>query len=63
MRLDAVTTEAARPGVSGLASVDRYDLYQSFPRDWYNTSPSLWLNSITHYAYEPGDTKGSKMPR
>ncbi|MGW2521835.1 HNH/ENDO VII family nuclease [Streptomyces sp. NPDC001617] len=62
MRLDAVTTEAARPGASGLATVDRYDLDQSFPRDWYNTSPSLWLNSITHYAYGPGDTKGSKMP-
>ncbi|MFI8075413.1 RHS repeat domain-containing protein [Streptomyces sp. NPDC086033] len=62
MRLDAVSTEAARPGVSGLATVDRYDLDQSFPRDWYNTSPSLWLNSITHYAYGPGDTKGSKLP-
>jgi RHS repeat-associated protein len=62
MRLDAVSTEAARPGVSGLATVDRYDLDQSFPRDWYNTSPSLWLNSITHYAYAPGDTKGSKLP-
>ncbi|WP_405649148.1 RHS repeat-associated core domain-containing protein [Streptomyces sp. NBC_00019] len=62
MRLDAVSTEAARPGVSGLATVDRYDLDQSFPRDWYHTSPSLWLNSITRYAYRPGDTKGSKMP-
>ncbi|MEU2778503.1 SpvB/TcaC N-terminal domain-containing protein, partial [Streptomyces sp. NPDC007162] len=62
MRLDAVSTEAGRPGVSGLATVDRYDLDQSFPRDWYNTSPSLWLNSITHYAYAPGDTKGSKLP-
>ncbi|MGW1557569.1 RHS repeat domain-containing protein [Streptomyces sp. NPDC002144] len=61
-RLDAVTTQAARPGVIGLAAVDRYELDQSFPRDWYDTSPSLWLNSITHWAYSPGDTKGKKMP-
>ncbi|WP_405555271.1 hypothetical protein OIE52_35070 [Streptomyces canus] len=61
-RLDAVTTHAARPGVTGLAVVDRYDLDQSFPRDWYDTSPSLWLNSITRWAYAPGDTKGKKMP-
>jgi len=61
MRLASVTTKAARPGTSGLSNVDTYTLHQSFPRDWYNTSPGLWLNSITRTGFAPGDTTGTAM--
>ncbi|NEA64611.1 ricin-type beta-trefoil lectin domain protein [Streptomyces sp. SID12488] len=61
MRLASVTTEAARPGIPGLTKVDTYTLRQSFPRDWYNTSPALWLNSITRTGFAPGDTTGTVM--
>ncbi|MFD5636191.1 polymorphic toxin type 30 domain-containing protein [Streptomyces sp. NPDC127077] len=59
LRLDTVTTKAARPGQSGLGPVDKYTLRQSFPEDWYDTSPGLWLNSITRTGYAPGDTTGT----
>ncbi|MFE0373079.1 polymorphic toxin-type HINT domain-containing protein [Streptomyces tendae] len=59
MRLDTVTTLGARPGVTGLGKVDVYALHQSFPDDWYDTSPGLWLNSITRTGYGPGDTSGT----
>ncbi|MGV9277616.1 RHS repeat-associated core domain-containing protein [Streptomyces griseosporeus] len=59
MRLDTVTTKAARPGQSGLGLVDTYTLHQSFPEDWYDTAPGLWLNSITRTGYAPGDTTGT----
>ncbi len=58
VRLDTVTTKAARPGQSGLGSVDTYALHQSFPEDWYDTSPGLWLNSITRRGFAPGDSTG-----
>ncbi|WP_234342920.1 polymorphic toxin-type HINT domain-containing protein [Streptomyces fulvoviolaceus] len=59
MRLDTVTTKAARAGQTGLGLVDKYTLRQSFPADWYDTSPGLWLNSITRTGYAPGDTTGT----
>ncbi|QIQ06943.1 hypothetical protein HA039_16410 [Streptomyces liangshanensis] len=59
LRLDSVTTKAARPGQTGLGKVDTYTLHQSFPADWYDTSPSLWLNSLTRTGFAPGDTKGT----
>ncbi|MDG5803256.1 polymorphic toxin-type HINT domain-containing protein [Streptomyces ossamyceticus] len=59
MRLDSVTTKAARAGQSGLGKVDTYELHQSFPEDWYYTSPGLWLNSITRRGFAPGDTTGT----
>lgn len=59
MRLDTVTTKAARAGQSGLDPVDKYTLRQSFPADWYDSSPGLWLNSITRTGYAPGDTTGT----
>ncbi|MFB8753091.1 polymorphic toxin-type HINT domain-containing protein [Streptomyces parvulus] len=59
MRLDTITTRGARPGVTGLGKIDVYALYQSFPADWYDTSPGLWLNSITRTGYGPGDTTGT----
>lgn len=58
MRLDTVTTLGARPGTTGLGKVDVYALHQSFPSDWYDTSPGLWLNSITRTGFGPGDTTG-----
>ncbi|WP_327238604.1 polymorphic toxin-type HINT domain-containing protein [Streptomyces sp. NBC_01317] len=59
LRLDSVTTKAARPGQTGLGKVDTYSLNQSFPADWYDTSPSLWLNSVTRTGFAPGDTQGT----
>ncbi|MFJ4830486.1 polymorphic toxin-type HINT domain-containing protein [Streptomyces sp. NPDC088747] len=59
MRLDTVTTKAARAGQTGLGKVDTYSLHQSFPEDWYDTSPGLWLNSITRRGFAPGDTTGT----
>ncbi|GHH86358.1 polymorphic toxin-type HINT domain-containing protein [Streptomyces capitiformicae] len=59
MRLDSVTTKATRAGQSGLGKVDTYELHQSFPEDWYYSSPGLWLNSITRRGFAPGDTTGT----
>ncbi|WP_228044527.1 polymorphic toxin-type HINT domain-containing protein [Streptomyces ferrugineus] len=59
MRLDTVTTKAARAGRTGLGKVDTYQLHQSFPEDWYDTAPGLWLNSITRRGFAPGDTTGT----
>ncbi|MEU9174058.1 polymorphic toxin-type HINT domain-containing protein [Streptomyces sp. NPDC048420] len=59
LRLNTVTTKAARAGQTGLGPVDKYTLRQSFPADWYDTSPGLWLNSITRTGYAPGDTTGT----
>ncbi|MGC4908832.1 RHS repeat domain-containing protein [Streptomyces cyaneofuscatus] len=59
LRLSGVTTYAQRPGATGLQKVDTYRLNQSFPEDWYDTSPGLWLNSITRTGYGPGDTTGT----
>ncbi|MFJ5226154.1 polymorphic toxin-type HINT domain-containing protein [Streptomyces sp. NPDC088400] len=60
LRLDTVTTRAARAGQTGaLGKVDTYTLHQSFPSDWYDTSPGLWLNSITRRGFAPGDTTGT----
>ncbi len=59
LRLGKVTTKAARAGQTGLGPVDTYTLHQSFPEDWYDTAPGLWLNSITRTGYGPGDTTGT----
>ncbi|MER5883753.1 ricin-type beta-trefoil lectin domain protein [Streptomyces sp. NPDC001941] len=61
MRLGGITTYAQRPGVTGLSKVDSYVLKHSFPRDWYDTAPGLWLNSISRYGYKPGDTTGTPL--
>ncbi|WP_420918685.1 polymorphic toxin-type HINT domain-containing protein [Streptomyces coelicoflavus] len=63
MRLDTITTLGARPGVTGLGKVDVYALHQSFPDNWYDTSPGLWLNSITRTGYGPGDTAGTMQSK
>ncbi|WP_217235079.1 polymorphic toxin-type HINT domain-containing protein [Streptomyces sp. AC555_RSS877] len=59
LRLDTVTTKAARAGQTGLGPVDKYTLRQSFPEDWYDSAPGLWLNSITRTGYAPGDATGT----
>ncbi|MEU9699760.1 HNH/endonuclease VII fold putative polymorphic toxin [Streptomyces sp. NPDC047981] len=59
LRLETITTKAARAGQSGLGKVDTYTLRQSFPEDWYDTSPGLWLNSITRTGFGPGDATGT----
>ncbi|MET7540060.1 polymorphic toxin-type HINT domain-containing protein [Streptomyces sp. NPDC005507] len=59
LRLSAITMYGQRPGSSALQKVDTYTLHQSFPEDWYDTSPGLWLNSITRTGYGPGDTTGT----
>ncbi|MEU5335671.1 RHS repeat-associated core domain-containing protein [Streptomyces asoensis] len=59
MRLDTVTTKGARAGQTGLGKVDTYELHQSFPEDWYDSSPGLWLNSITRRGFAPGDATGT----
>ncbi|WP_282697210.1 polymorphic toxin-type HINT domain-containing protein [Streptomyces sp. CC208A] len=59
VRLKTVTTNAARAGQTGLGKVDSYTLKHSFPEDWYDTAPGLWLNSITRTGYGPGDTTGT----
>ncbi|MDF2269286.1 hypothetical protein P2Q00_28160 [Streptomyces coacervatus] len=58
-RLGTVTTKGARAGQTGLGKVDTYELHQSFPEDWYDSSPGLWLNSITRRGFAPGDTTGT----
>ncbi|MFJ4436145.1 polymorphic toxin-type HINT domain-containing protein [Streptomyces sp. NPDC088923] len=60
MRLDTITTKAARPGQSALGKVDSWKLNQSFPQEWYDSAPGLWLNSITHRGYAPGDNTGTQ---
>ncbi|WP_308403116.1 RHS repeat-associated core domain-containing protein [Streptomyces sp. Tu102] len=59
MRLDSVTTKAARAGQTGLGKVDTYELHQSFPEDWYDTAPGLWLSSVTRRGFAPGDSTGT----
>ncbi|MFI8421199.1 RHS repeat-associated core domain-containing protein [Streptomyces sp. NPDC085479] len=59
LRLKTVTTNAARSGQTGLGKVDTYTLHHSFPADWYDTAPGLWLNSITRRGYAPGDNAGT----
>ncbi|WUO68349.1 hypothetical protein OG988_26095 [Streptomyces zaomyceticus] len=61
-RLDTVTTKGARPGYSE-GKVDTYTLHQSFPEDWYDTSPGLWLNSISRTGFGPGDTVGTPQSK
>ncbi|MFF8277874.1 polymorphic toxin-type HINT domain-containing protein [Streptomyces lateritius] len=63
MRLGKIETFAHRPGTTGLQKVDTYVLNHSFPREWYDTSPGLWLNSITRYGFLPGATSGTLMSK
>lgn len=58
-----MTTNAGRAGQTALGKVDVYTLHQSFPEDWYDTSPGLWLNSITRTGYGPGDTTGTAQSK
>ncbi|MGW4780002.1 polymorphic toxin-type HINT domain-containing protein [Streptomyces filamentosus] len=63
LRLKTVTTNAARASETGLGKVDEYTLHHSFPEDWYDTAPGLWLNSITRRGYAPGDATGTPQSK
>ncbi|MER5967572.1 RHS repeat-associated core domain-containing protein [Streptomyces sp. NPDC002057] len=63
LRLGKIDTYGHRPGTTGLQKVDSYVLNHSFPRDWYDTSPGLWLNSVTRYGYTPGATTGTLLTK
>ncbi|MFD9519743.1 polymorphic toxin-type HINT domain-containing protein [Streptomyces sp. NPDC059979] len=64
MRLATVTTHAQRTeGSTGLTKVDQWALAQSLPSHRTDTSPPLWLESITRTAYGPTDsTSGETLP-
>ncbi|WP_405791152.1 polymorphic toxin-type HINT domain-containing protein [Streptomyces sp. NBC_00029] len=52
MRLDRVTTSGQRTeGSTELTKVDQWALKQSLPKHRTDTSPPLWLESITRTAY------------
>ncbi|MEV3875101.1 polymorphic toxin-type HINT domain-containing protein [Streptomyces sp. NPDC049906] len=59
IRLSEITTYGQRPGATTLQKVDTHTLHQSFPQDWYSMAPGLWLKSITHKGFAPGDTTGT----
>ncbi|MFD8891686.1 polymorphic toxin-type HINT domain-containing protein [Streptomyces sp. NPDC059566] len=64
MRLDSVTTYGQRTeGSTALTKVDQWALKQSLPKHRTDTSPPLWLESITRTAYGPKDsTLGTSLP-
>lgn len=54
LRLYSVTTKAQRAkGDTALYKVDSYTLAQSFPRTLTDTSPPLWLESVTRTGFGP----------
>ncbi|WP_405958962.1 polymorphic toxin-type HINT domain-containing protein [Streptomyces sp. NBC_00868] len=64
MRLDSVTTYGQRTeGSTALTKVDQWALKQSLPRKRTDTSPPLWLESITRTGYSPSNsTIGVTLP-
>ncbi|MEU6310860.1 polymorphic toxin-type HINT domain-containing protein [Streptomyces sp. NPDC047014] len=64
MRLDRVTTYGQRTeGSTALTKVDQWALKQSLPKHRTDTSPPLWLESITRTAYGAKDSNlGVPLP-
>ncbi|MER6254462.1 ricin-type beta-trefoil lectin domain protein [Streptomyces sp. NPDC001584] len=64
MRLDRVTTYGQRTeGSTALTKVDQWALKQSLPKHRTDTSPPLWLESITRTAYgAKNDALGVSLP-
>ncbi|MFF7297461.1 polymorphic toxin-type HINT domain-containing protein [Streptomyces sp. NPDC008265] len=64
MRLDRVTTYGQRTeGSTALSKVDQWSLKQSLPKHRTDTSPPLWLESITRTAYGAKDSNlGVSLP-
>ncbi|MEU5068879.1 ricin-type beta-trefoil lectin domain protein [Streptomyces virginiae] len=64
MRLDRVTTSAQRTeGSTQLTKVDQWALKQSLPGYLTDTSPPLWLDSITRTGYSSkNSTIGESLP-
>ncbi|GIH11636.1 hypothetical protein Rhe02_97030 [Rhizocola hellebori] len=50
LRLTSVTTQARNASTSSYQDVDKWELTHSYPATGDNTSPSLWLASVTHTA-------------
>ncbi|MFE3559405.1 ricin-type beta-trefoil lectin domain protein [Streptomyces sp. NPDC059193] len=62
MRLDKVTTYGQRTeGSTALTKVDQWALKQSLPRHRSDTSPPLWLDSITRTGYSPSNSEHGKV--
>uniref|UniRef100_A0AAU2JJK0 Ricin-type beta-trefoil lectin domain protein n=1 Tax=Streptomyces sp. NBC_00049 TaxID=2903617 RepID=A0AAU2JJK0_9ACTN len=62
-RLTAVTTYGQRTqGSTALTKVDQWALVQSFPKQRTDTSPPLWLESITRTGYGTKDGVGTTLP-
>ncbi|MGP3691260.1 ricin-type beta-trefoil lectin domain protein [Streptomyces sp. IBSNAI002] len=58
MRLDRVVTYGQRTaGSTALTKVDQWALKQSLPRHRSDTSPPLWLDSITRTGYGPSNSE------
>ncbi|MER6448599.1 polymorphic toxin-type HINT domain-containing protein [Streptomyces venezuelae] len=64
VRLDRVTTYGQRTeGSTALTKVDQWALKQSLPKHRTDTSPPLWLESVTRTAYGSKDsTIGVSLP-
>ncbi|WP_432990987.1 RHS repeat-associated core domain-containing protein [Dactylosporangium sp. CA-233914] len=48
VRLTSVATQQYSPAISGYTTIDTYALSQTLPTPQDQTSPTLWLSSITH---------------
>ncbi|MEU0086823.1 polymorphic toxin-type HINT domain-containing protein [Streptomyces sp. NPDC006274] len=59
-RLDKISTSAQRTPGSGRATVDVYQLKQSFPTMTTGTNTALWLESIQRTGYGTGGVAGGK---
>ncbi|MFE3553261.1 ricin-type beta-trefoil lectin domain protein [Streptomyces sp. NPDC059193] len=64
MRLKTVTTHGQRTeGSTALTKVDQWALKQSLPKHRSDTSPPLWLDSITRTGYSPSNSEiGETLP-
>ncbi|MEV4625212.1 ricin-type beta-trefoil lectin domain protein [Micromonospora sp. NPDC049523] len=68
-RLASVTTKAWNSSAGAYRAVDRWDLAHSYPASGdfispagNDTSPNLWLESVTHTGFAPDGTTGLAEP-
>lgn len=59
-RLDKISLTAQRTAGSGRATVDVYQLKQSFPTMTTGANTALWLESVQRTGYGPGGIAGGK---
>ncbi|MEV6522850.1 polymorphic toxin-type HINT domain-containing protein [Longispora sp. NPDC051575] len=55
-KISAMETKVYDPASSTYKKLDRYDFPSSFPTVSDNSSPSLWLESVTHTGYDSDGT-------